>query len=281
MGNCLLCYPNRVPEATLTGGSWGGTLDNVKTRYTSNLATSTDVTTASTSMTVTYPVDRFIKIVSLYNHNLTDQASYRIRLYDGSDVPLYDSGTMEVWPTLYVPDQLEWEYDNFWTCRPSEEDVQYIPKVALHVLDESVFCKKMVIDMDDTGNLTGHVTIGKVIACPKWQPVRNMIYGAALGWEDISTVTQSLGGVEFYSQRPKYRTASFRIDNLSEEDGTNKALGMQGQLGVSGEVFFVFDPDSPTLLHQRSFNGRLRTLSPLEHTALRRTGLNFELKEVI
>ncbi len=108
-----------------------------------------------------------------------------------------------------------------------------------------------------------------------------MIYGAALGYEDITTVSQSLGGTEFFTQRPKYRTAALRIDNLSEEDGTNKALGMQGQLGVSGEVFFVFDPDNYMLMHQRSFNGRLRTLSPLEHTALHRTGMNFELKEVI
>lgn len=281
MGHCLLCYPNRVPESTLSGGSWGGTLNNAKTRYTSNLAVSTDTLEASTSITVVFPTDRFVKVVSIYNHNLTDQATYSVELYDGADTLLYDPGTLEAWPTTYLPEQLEWEYDNFWSCRPSEEDIQFIPKVSLHVLDSAVFCKKMVISISDVGNPDTFISLGKLIACPQWQPIRNMIYGAALGWEDISGVSQSLGGTEFFSQKPKYRTASFRIDNLSEEEGTNKALGMQSQLGVSGEVFFVFDPDAQTLMHQRSFNGRLRALSPLEHTALRRTGMNFELKEVI
>ena len=48
MANCLISYPNRVDEATLSAGSWGSTLANLQDRQLSLVARSADALTTST-----------------------------------------------------------------------------------------------------------------------------------------------------------------------------------------------------------------------------------------
>lgn len=280
MGKALLCWPNKADTATLTGGSWGGTLDNLKNRFTSKTAISADLDATSTKFTLTYTKDTFLRVLVFYNHNLTTQATikYTVKNSNG-DVLL--TKTVDAWPSIFIPTQLEWEYDNFWSGKVDEDDVSYLPKVHICLLDESIFCRSVDVEIFDADNLDGYIKVGRLITAPQWQPAINISYGAALGWEDNTEVSTSLSGTEFFNKKNKNRVAVVRLDFMDYTEATNMALGMTGRLGVSEEVFFVFDPDNSLLLHQRSFNARLRTLSPLEHNLWQIAGMAFELKEVV
>lgn len=274
--NALLCWPNRADEATLTGGSWGDTLDNLKSRFPRKKAVSADASAASMTFTATFAQDRFVRVVALSNHSLSVTATVVITMRDADGVVLAQV-ERDVWPTMFLPDQLEWEYDNWWDGKVDPEDIEGLPRQMVHVLDAAVFCRSVEVALTDNAP----ASIGRLILAPQWQPVINISYGAQIGWEDYSTVKEALSGAEHYNKRRKARVAVFRLDFMDSDEGTNMALGMTGRLGVTGEVFFVMDPSDPLLLMQRSFNGRMRTLSPLELPAYGITGMGFEIKEVV
>jgi hypothetical protein len=56
-------------------------------------------------------------------------------------------------------------------------------------------------------------------------------------------------------------------------------LDMHAQQGVTGEVFFVWDPEDLPHLGRRSFLGRLAEISPLEASFYNCMGCNFQIEE--
>lgn len=87
MGRMGIGYPNRIDAATLSGGSWEASLprDNLKTRYLSQVARSTDDALASTKFTADLGSDRVIRSVGLMSHNLSLAALVRVRARTAGD----------------------------------------------------------------------------------------------------------------------------------------------------------------------------------------------------
>lgn len=281
MGNALLCWPNRALEASYSGGSWQTSLSNLNSRQSYKAIISNGTSLSSTKFSGVFVRDRFVRIFCVYRHNLSTSATIRITLYNAFGTVVYNSGWVDAWPSVFLPTQLEWEYDNYWSGKVDPETVENIPHSTVLLLPQSYFAHSYDVEINDVGNIEGYISVGKMIAAPQWQPATNITYGAKVGWEDPSGVSSSLNGEEFFTEKMKFRTAVFQLDFMDEVEGTNMAMGLTGSQGITKEVFFVFDPDNALLLQQRSFNGRLRELSPLEYPNYGITGMGFSIKEVL
>jgi len=78
---CLLGFPNRIDESSLTGGSWsvGLPLANLKTRLLGQVARTANALEASTTFTTDFSINKPVRVLALVNHNLSLDALVRFR----------------------------------------------------------------------------------------------------------------------------------------------------------------------------------------------------------
>jgi hypothetical protein len=198
-----------------------------------------------------------------------------------SNLPLADTGWRPLYGPIYPIDTLWWGSQYLWDGVSTQEDVAVFPQPWIAVLPQPVVARYWQVEISDPTNAAGYVQLPRIVLAPGWQPTRNMQYGATLGIEDTSQVQTSLGGAEFFDLRAKRRVARFTIGKLPQNEATSQALVMQQRLGISGQVFFVWNPDDTANLGLKSFLGRMRTLSPLEAAAHGRMNAPFEILEVV
>lgn len=81
---CLIGFPNRVDEGTLSGGSFVPTLplNNLKSRLLGKVARTTSTALSDTTFTLSYSGAKVAKVAALVNHNLSLDAKWRIRCSD-------------------------------------------------------------------------------------------------------------------------------------------------------------------------------------------------------
>jgi len=70
---------------------------------------------------------------------------------------------------------------------------------------------------------------------------------------------------------------------MTPAEGVTQALAMCQQLGISGELLYIDDPDPQNsfLFQQTSFIARLEELSPLQRSFFNNDSMAFKLKEVV
>jgi len=136
MAKLQLSLANIADAGTLSGGLWLGTapLANLQQRLLSKVARSVDLLATSTRLDIDLgTASTIVRFVGMARHNLTTAATYRITAsttLGGAD--LYDSTTLPVWPAVYLPEDLEWEDDNFWTGQLSNEEIVGYPSHGMH-----------------------------------------------------------------------------------------------------------------------------------------------------
>lgn len=280
----LIAYPNRTDAATLSGGSWLGSLPltNLQSRIISKVARSVDLQFTSTKFNVVLDRARLVQVMALVNHNLSANASYRIRAYSDSFTTLvYDSGVTPVWPIVYAWPTLEWEQDNWFTGSYNEEDkIGYTLTMSVN-LPAPIFCSTLAFELFDNTNPSAFVQVGRLFIAPAWTPTISMSMGASLGYETQTVVDTSLSGADYFDRRTPYRVAKFSLKWMTEDEGNVFALDMQRQLGIDQEVFFMWDVNDTIHRLRRSFVGRLRTLSQIEMPYVNVLSTPFEIKELI
>ena len=141
--NFLFAWPNRAEGATLTGGAWSATLPlaNLKTRFSFEPGRTVNTLPASTCMDVALDAPRGIKCVALLRHNLRVGARYRLRLSATAgdySAPLWDSGTRDVWDSMFPFGTKGWGDEGWWGGKPSAEDIAGYPSLLLCVLPTAV-----------------------------------------------------------------------------------------------------------------------------------------------
>ncbi|CDH43862.1 hypothetical protein [Candidatus Contendibacter odensensis] len=283
MGNVLLGFPNRIDEAALAGGSWNAALPLTKlqNRVYAAVARSANALTTSTQWTVTLPTARVSKLVVLAAHNLSELAQWRVTAYsDAFTTVALQSPWTDVWEN--VPTSLlEWENDNFWTIKPSAEDIARYTPLAILTLSAAVSTRWLKIEIADTANSAGYVQVGRCLICDQWQPTVNMNYGHALQYESDTTVERALDGTEYFNRQRGRRVARFALAWLNEDEAIARVLGMQRDSGIDGEIVFIDDPDAVMYRLERRFIGRLRQLSAIEHPYFETYQNSFELSEIL
>lgn len=284
MANAIIAYQNRIDEATFASyGSWEASLPltNLKNRTLSKVARSTDDANASTKLRFSLTKERIAGAVAIINHNMSTDATWRFKIYSdsGYTTMTYDSGVLEVWPTM-PSGFYEWEDDGFWSMRLPEEDRPLFTSTCIHVPSTIVAGRYFEILFFDTANSAGYVQVGRVFIGRKYQPTINMGLGASVGYEARTIIDEAISGAEYFDRRQSFRVARFDLSLLESNDAYINS-DLQKISDTEAEIVFVYDPDDPIALSRKSFLGRLRTLSPIEqpYTTFYRT--SYEIKELL
>lgn len=259
MSNLLIGYGNKIDTATLSGGAWrtGYELNNIKDRILKHVARSSNLTYTNTLFDIDLGVAQEFRIVALVATNLSFSGSYRIRLSDvaGSfSTPIYDSGTLP----------LTYQYPNL-----------------IHVLPDGIGSRYLRIELFDFFNPAGYVQIARAFVGMSMSVKNGISRGSELGYISSTTVQESLGGVEYFDEKPLKRKYAFSIDYLTDDEAYSKALELDRVSDISKEVVII--PDSSDVLYQqkRNFIGRLSQLSPLKNPYLGMHQKAYEVLEIV
>lgn len=275
-------YRNRIDKSTLTGGSWQAPLTNIQTLRLAQRARSLNATNSSTIINIEFDKDQLIEVFSLHAHNISVDGWMRI--FAGSSLgatDLYDSGEIEVWPSLFSTLSLRWKDYHFWSGKIDEEMRKEYQQNFIHILKDSVKTKYFRIEIFDQSNPDGYVEIGRIFAGRVFEPQFNVIYGAQIAWEDSSKIDQSLIGVEYMSRTPMTRVANVNYDYSFRREALEGLYEIQRQSGTTQEVLFIGNSDDLGQMVRLSFLGRFRRIEPLKWHFMDLHSTGFEIKEIL
>lgn len=285
MANAIIAYGNLIDTATLSGGSWLSSLPltNLQDRRIGKVGRSSNALVASTTFDIDFGITRLQRVFALVGHNFTTAARYRFRFGDDATfaTSTVDSGWVDVWPIVYPYGSLPWESGSFWTGRYSEEEIEGYNATTVYIADAVFSARYVRVEIDDEDNADGYVQIGRAFAASAWQPTRNMVYGASLGFIDRTVVQEARSGAESFDVRPSPRIARFGLEAMDEDQAMALAFEIQRRLGTSGEILFVWDPSDTVNAIRRQFLGRLRVLNAIENAGPDRWRSPFEIKELL
>lgn len=268
-GNVTICYPNRVVESTLAGGSWVSTLplNNLKDRVIKKRARSVDLTAANTKFNATWTRARPISVIALAGHNFSTSATIQIKIYDEAAMTtlLYDSGVVNVWPSIYESTDLEWEYDNFWLGTVNDLDRDNFTPLFTHFvnIEATPIAKYMTVEMFDTTNSDGYVEIGRLFFGDAWQPTLNASLGLQFGYSTSTGVESTLDDTEYFDRRTPKRSVNFNLDHLVVNEAFGRVFDIQRQQGIDGEILFAYTKQDVLYSYERRFLGRLSQLDAI------------------
>jgi len=270
---------------TISGGSWLGSAPaaNLADRILSRLARSTDASTASTKVLIDLKTARTTQLFGLFGHNATTVG--KLRLTAGSSPwasDMYDSGWIDIWTAIYLPEDLEWEDDNWWTGTLSEEDREGYPIQFLHAFT-AVKARYWAVEVDDVGNPAGHFDASFGWLGPLWSPLHNYTWNPSLGWEHHDgEVEFSLGGVIYPKRaRPANRAWDFVLEDLTDAEAFGQVLEMERLAGHTGYVVVIPDADDAVRRHRRDMLARLRRFDRIKQTYYDRQAFGAELEEIV
>jgi hypothetical protein len=283
MANIVLAWPNRVDEATLSGGAWQPTLPlaNLQTRELFEVARSLDLDPGSTQLTLTLPAARNIGLIALVAHNLSLSAAVRVEAGYGDDLvqTQYDSGWQPAWPAVVPYSQAEWENDNWWSGQLDQAQRDAVAKVFF--VRPNAIAKTWRIAIDDPANPEGFVQLGRAFLAESWSPRFNYAYGNQFGYEADVTVARASGGNEYLRARPSRRIFAFSLDCLVDAEAHARVFDLQRDLGEAGELFVLPNPDDVDNAHRRAFLARLKKINPITHRNLPMHAAAFSLVEIL
>lgn len=271
MANAILAFPitSDNAAATYAGGSWVAALPltNLKDDRLARVTRSTSASLANAQFTIDFGIAEWVRFVALVDHNFSRTSAVRVR---GSNTPgdwtvtTFDSGWFDGWPVtspLYVAPV----GDPSWLDgRMSAAEAADYNLSAIYIAASATAAQYWKIEISDIGNTAGYVQMGRLVMSRAWQPTINMSVGAKIGIGTETSFQRSDAGPKYFNVQPRARSAAFTIQNMGTDEIFTYAFEMQRQLGLSKQLFFVWDATDTVHLFRRSFLATLRDLSPIE-----------------
>lgn len=286
MGLPLIGFSNLADTSVYGDGAWVPTLplENLRTRQMGEVARSASVDLFATRFTFDIGGSgSLVRVVGLLNHNLKLNAKYRL---SGSKDPSfsvigYDTGWQSVWPSVYTPDQVEWEAENFWFGIYTLSEIEGYPSHLIIPLGAAYLLRYWKFEIDDQSNPDGYVEVGRLFVGDGWQPANSIAYNCSIAWEDPTTITEALSGSEYFDPKSAYRVARILTHFMSDDEAYSKAFEIQRKSGTWKEVIYIHDVDDTSLSLRRRFPGRLRSIGPIENPYTNANQSNWEIKEAL
>ena len=270
-GHPIWSDPSVSYTPTFSGGSWEAAfpLTNLATRYLdgSNVARSTDATSANTKFDTDLKTTRTVRVIAILVSNITKTSTPTIRIQAGNDntfaTNLYDSTAVSYWPTGLTAEQAVGTNVWFMAIVPSGTAALRYVRVLLV----------------DTANADGYLNVARFCVCNGWQPESNAEYGLKQLWESPSTETETDGSSFIYNARAGRRVFQFTLPMMSESDTLSYPWQMQRLLGKSGQFVFVHDPTDTTYGFERSFLAVFKDISPVDYAFYGRQNVPLTIRE--
>jgi hypothetical protein len=260
-------FYNRADAATLSGGSWlaGAPLTNLQQRFLSRRARSTNDAEASTRVDIDLgTAAQPVRLIAFTAHNLSLEATWRITAGTSAGASdIYDSGTIQVWPRIYLPEDLPYESENWFTGQATAADTEGYTPPLRHIAPAHYRARYWRIQISDTDNPDTYVELARLWLGPLWQPLRNYDFGSSLVWEPRTVTEQSLGGVLYHDGRAPVRVLRLRLPMLDPSEAWGELLDAQRRLGTTGELWVIPDADDIARSFKRDLFCRFRAFDPI------------------
>lgn len=265
----LICYPNRADAATLSGGSWTAArpASSVQTREVSDVARSTDATSANTKIRFDLGAAYPIRVVGIFGHNLSLSATVRIYADDENTYtsPPYDQ-TVDAFPAIYPSGTSLWGEELSEAALSAEDWAGGRLKYGvIHVPGSVQDYRYWGIDIVDTGNADGYVEIGRVFIGQAWDPGRHFVGGAQIGARGQSERFEMPYGGAHYRERQQARYIRGTFEGVLTDEALIQGLeGLHMVVGTTRQVVYVHDTTDTYHMPRRSFLGTVSELSAME-----------------
>lgn len=106
-------------------------------------------------------------------------------------------------------------------------------------------------------------SVGRVFIGPRFRPGYGAGFGSTAQIESLTKVSETLGGMTFFDQRPNRRVWQGKLEWLTDAEGYAWQQ-IQRDQDVWGEAYLIEDDTDTTYRGLRNFYGRLRNLSAIE-----------------
>lgn len=119
------------------------------------------------------------------------------------------------------------------------------------------------IDIDDTTNEAGFLDFARLFICSSLPSTYNASYGAAIGYEDASRVSADVSGGLHAVRRLPRAYLDFAVDFGNEAEMLGRALDLERQLGLSGDLLGLLDHEAAEHAAQQTVYGAFSALTPV------------------
>jgi hypothetical protein len=184
-----------------------------------------------------------------------------------------------VWPAVYLPEDLEWEDDNWCTGQISASEIEGYPISLMHDCGSNIQARYWRLQITDESNADGYIELARLWMGPLWSPQINYDFGVQFGWEPRSVSEYSLGGVRFTEPRPSARVLKLTLNSLSDAEAYGTILDAQRRLGTAAELVVIPDPADTARAIKRNFLAGFRAFDPLTQAFLDAHSASFEMEE--
>ena len=250
----MICTP------TYSAGSWALPLTNLTSRRRSDVARSTDATSANTKLRIDWGSAKTARALIIPRHNVSSAGTIRWKRgtsAGGSQVD--DSGAINAW--RFTPRS----YDG------SVYDLQVLLSAASSARYET-------IEIVDTANAAGYIDFGRLFIGPVFAATWNPDYGLRDGHTELSKVGKAFGGAQWPYQNRRPRAVSFALNFLSFTEG-DTLHEMEQIEGITGEVGYLPYSDDPARMQRYGMLGLLRDLSGIEYPRTLNRGRGFAIDQ--
>jgi hypothetical protein len=232
---------NGVDEATLAASPSG--VSSLPVEHLQEVARSrvfrTDGLPSTQTITGTWSLARVTSGLCLWRHNLSSEASLRVRLWDGANQSgnlVYDSGTVNALPPKSIGD-LRLGIDPLGANLFTEWEIAYST-----VWWSEVAAQSFQLDVSDGSNSDGYLEAARLYLGLALAPTSNFERGWSVRWADPSEQTRTAGGTVRTLAREPYRVLELDLELLSAAD-RSRWFDMQRSVGKRKDVFVSAFPE--------------------------------------
>lgn len=246
IGNVLL--ENLALEATLSGGDWGGTLDNaLDPRITSLPARCADASDlAASQLTVTWTESKLLTDILLAGHTGDLDAKYKVTASQGETV-LYAGDWTDFYGRIWNTAELPWEQENWYTGKPRLRDIRGYDR-HLHIrLPEAIAVDDLLIELDVTAQAANaeEFDLGYLFVANPLAPAWSYTWGRNLGIVRRTLEEVTAGGRKIRTARKNARRHTVTFPSLTKAE----AMALYDFAMADGDHPAVFLPDTSDLAH--------------------------------
>jgi hypothetical protein len=218
LGKILL--ENLALDATLSTGSWSGTLDNVlDPRITSLPARCADPSDLGASkITLTWPSAQYMTDIMICGHTGDLDAKYRITAFE-AETPLHTGEWTDFYGRLYDTVDLPFEQGNWYTGKPRLQDIAGYARHKHIKLPAPIAADQLVIEFDVTAQAgDDDFDVGYLIVANPLAPEWNYAWGRQLGIRRRTLVEYTAGGRLVKTLRTNARNHTVTFPSLSKAE---------------------------------------------------------------
>lgn len=262
MGDVILLYNNYADDATLSGGVWTVSLDNIQDPVPFTRARSSGLSTTNTQFRVDLGASRAIRAPCITHTNISSAGQYKITWYS-------DAYTTEVGNTG-------------WATVPGypSDDPDLMGVSIFHVFDAAVTARYWKIEFDDASNADGYIEVGRCYMGDTWEPPYNF------GESNDDTMTantnrqDALGGTGYFTRRRPVRSFSFTFSRLPDSE-LPTLRRVRRIANMNKQVVVIPDPDDETNFSERNILGTLSEMPAIQLLAVSDVSIGFNVVEAV